>query len=68
MLITQIAVTMDNENNETLYALNGAGFLFVKQCVTKRFPTPENPYACKHAYYWEPVDLPIGKPAEFLEG
>lgn len=68
MQICQIAVTMDSENNETLYALDDHGTLYVKQYAYKVNPTPDNPYARKSAYYWEPVDLPIGKPAEFLEG
>ena len=65
MKIIQVAVAIDNEGNENLYALDDEGSLYARMYVSAKVPTQENPYAYKFAYYWEPVVLPIGKPEGF---
>lgn len=65
MKIKQMAVVMDQEGNETFYALSESGKLFQKMYVSMKAPTAEKPYAYDYAYYWEPVVLEIGKPERF---
>lgn len=65
MKFKQIAVAVDSEGNEILYALGDSGVLYIK---TARYIQPEREDGGKvlkggyHVYFWEEVDLPLGGP------
>jgi hypothetical protein len=57
----QIAVALDGDGNETLYALSAAGDLFYKKAKYDYVPDGLAPRK-EWRYWWEEVDLPIGEP------
>jgi hypothetical protein len=58
----QIAVAVDAEGNESLYALSESGRLLVKKSSYTFVPNGLAPRR-EWRYWWEEVDLPIGDPA-----
>ena len=59
LTIKQIAVAVDGEGNETLYALTEAGCLFEKKSRCESTTSGANK---KWFYWWEEVNLPVGEP------
>ena len=59
LTIKQIAVAVDGEGSETLYALTEAGVLFEKTgFFTKRTDTSDGYWTL----WWQEVNLPVGDP------
>ena len=65
MNFKQIAVAVDAEGNESLYALSESGRLLVKKSAYTFLPNGLAPRK-KWRYWWEEVDLPIGDPTAEL--
>jgi hypothetical protein len=59
LTIKQIAVAMDGEGNEVLYALTEAGVLFEKKGEYTRSTADRDGYC---TYWWEEFNLPVGDP------